>query len=264
MKNLFVILSLGILVASCSKKDNKVTTEVSKSDSLVTKNEFVIDSVRVQDSLVINKNLTAKFDRQLLVFPSIQNKVILDSIYKEFKFDGTSYDANSLKAALMKQMQKSFADNKKSSEEWSPEFKQTWDESSAMKVVSHKDDILTLRYFGSGYSGGAHGYYFENYKTFDLKNNKVISQNDILKNPADASWDKILKAHFDEPEQKEMLLEDKISPNNNFYFNKYKITFVYNQYEITAYAAGVVYITLNFKDIKDQLKPGFIKQYNIK
>ena len=61
-----------------------------------------------------------------------------------------------------------------------------------------------------------------------------------------------------------MLLEDKISPNNNFYFDKDKITFVYNQYEITAYAAGVVYITLNFKDIKDQLKPGFIKQYNIK
>ncbi|PZU87608.1 MAG: hypothetical protein DI529_06725 [Chryseobacterium sp.] len=264
MKNLFVILSLGFLVASCSKKDNKETSEISKSDSLVTKNEFVIDSVRVQDSLVINKNLTAEFNRQLLVFPSIRNKVILDSIYKELKFDGTSYDANSLKAALTKQMQKSFTDTKKSSEEWSPEFKQTWDESSAMKVVSHRDDILTLKYFGSGYSGGAHGYYFENYKAFDLKNNKVISQADIFKNPADANWNKILQNHFDEPEQKEMLLVDKIELNNNFYFDQNKITFVYNQYEITAYAAGVVYITLNFKDIKDQLKPEFVSQYKIK
>ena len=264
MKNLFVILSLGILVASCSKKDNKVTTEVSKSDSLVTKNEFVIDSVRVKDSLVINKNLTAEFDRQLLVFPSIQNKVILDSIYKEFKFDGTSYDANSLKVALTKQMQKSFADTKKSSEEWSPEFKQTWDESSAMKLISNKNNILTLQYSGSGYTGGAHGYYYEHYKNFDLKNNKVISQNDILKNPADASWDKILKAHFDEPEQKEMLLADQIMPNNNFYFDKDKITFVYNQYEITAYAAGVVYISLPLSEIKDKLKPKFLTQYKIK
>ena len=51
--------------------------------------------------------------------------------------------------------------------------------------------------------------------------------------------------------------------DEDYYFDKDKITFVYNQYEITAYAAGVVYITLNFKDIKDQLKPGFIKQYNI-
>ena len=60
-----------------------------------------------------------------------------------------------------------------------------------------------------------------------------------------------------------MMIADKIQLNNNFYFDSQKITFVYNQYEITAYAAGVVYITLNFKDIKDQLKPGFIKQYNI-
>ena len=121
-----------------------------------------------------------------------------------------------------------------------------------------------MQYAGNGYSGGAHGYYFESYKTFDLKNNKVISQNDIFKNPTDATWNKILQNHFDEPEQKEMLLVDTIEPNNNFFFDPDKITFVYNQYEITAYAAGVVYITLNFKDIKDQLKPEFINQYKIK
>jgi hypothetical protein len=61
-----------------------------------------------------------------------------------------------------------------------------------------------------------------------------------------------------------MMLVDKIELNNNFYFDQNKITFVYNQYEITAYAAGVVYITLNFKDIKEQLKPEFISRYKIK
>ena len=133
-----------------------------------------------------------------------------------------------------------------------------------MKLISNQDDVLTLQYAGNGYSGGAHGYYFESYKAFDLKNNKVISQNDIFKNPTDVNWNKILQNHFDEPEQKEMLLVDKIELNNNFFFDQNKITFVYNQYEITAYAAGVVYITLNFKDIKDQLKPEFIQQYKIK
>ena len=48
-----------------------------------------------------------------------------------------------------------------------PDFKQTWDEVSEMKMVSKTDDLLTLKYSASGYSGGAHGYYFENYKTFD-------------------------------------------------------------------------------------------------
>ena len=61
-----------------------------------------------------------------------------------------------------------------------------------------------------------------------------------------------------------MLLVDKIAPNNNFYFDDKKITFVYNQYEITAYAAGVIYITVNFSEIKNLIKPEFLKQYKIK
>lgn len=265
MKKLCIIFSVGVLLTSCSKTENKeININVTKSDSLESKKEFVIDSVRVQDSLVINKNLTASFNKQLLVFPSIENKTVLDSIYKEANVKTSAYDANSLKSFLTQQMQKSFDDTKKSSKEWSPDFKQTWDEMSDMKVVSHNNDVLTLKYSGSGYTGGAHGYYFENYKTLDLKDSKVISQNDIFKNPADSNWDKILKNNFVEKDQKEMMLVDKIELNNNFYFDQNKITFVYNQYEITAYAAGVVYITLNFKDIKEQLKPEFISRYKIK
>jgi len=263
MKNLITILSFGILLFSCNKKEIKETS-TSKSDSTETKKEFVIDSVKVQDSVSINKNLTAYFNKQLLVFSSIKNKIILDSIYKNSTLKTSAYDANSLKNGLNQEMAKYFSKYKEDAVDGIPSFKQTWEESSAMKVVSHQNDILTLQYSGSGYSGGAHGYYFEAYKAFDLKNNKVISQADIFKNPTDANWDKILKNHFDEPEQKEMLLVDKIELNNNFFFDQNKITFAYNQYEITAYAAGVVYITLNFKDIKDQLKPEFIKQYNIK
>jgi len=256
--------SIGFLLASCNKTEVRTETGMANSDSLKTKNSFVIDSVRVEDSLVISKNLTTAFNKQLLVFPSIENKVILDSIYKEALVETKVYDKNSLQADLTRQMQASFAKTKEDSKEWSPDFKQTWDETSWMKVISHRDNVLTLLYSGNGYSGGAHGYYFESYKVFDLNRNVVINQNDILKNPKDPAWDKILKSHFDEPEQKEMLLDDKISPNNNFYFDDKKITFVYNQYEITAYAAGVVYITINFSEINDLLKPEFITQYKIK
>lgn len=264
MKKLIAIFSVGIILVSCTKTEVKNASATDNSDSLQTKKSFVIDSVRVEDSLVVNKNLTTSFNKQLLVFPSIENKVILDSIYKEALVETKSYDATSLKTDLTKQMQKSFAKTKDDSKEWSPEFKQTWDDTSAMKLISHKDNILTLLYSGSGYTGGAHGYYFENYKVFDLNKNMVINQNDILKDSKDPAWDKVLKSHFEEPEQKEMLLEDKIAPNNNFYFDDKKITFVYNQYEITAYAAGVVYISVNFSEIKNLLKPEFIAQYNIK
>lgn len=261
MKNLIAILSFGVLLSSCNKTEN-IKVSSTKSDSIETKKEFAIDSLRVQDSVQVAKTLTLSFEKQILLFPNITNKTILDSIYKPANITSEDYSKKTLTSVLEEFKVASL--KKDESQDYMPESKQTWEESSAMKLVSHDNDILTLQYFGDGYSGGAHGYYFESYKTFDLKNNKVISQNDIFKNPTDVNWNKILQNHFDEPEQKEMLLVDKIELNNNFFFDQNKITFVYNQYEITAYAAGVVYITLNFKDIKDQLKPEFIQQYKIK
>ena len=261
MKNLIAILSFAVLLSSCNKTEN---TKVSstKSDSIETKKEFATDSLRVQDSVQIAKTLTLSFEKQILLFPDITNKTLLDSIYKPANITSPEYSKQALSAVLEKLKAASL--KKDESQDYMPEFKQTWEDMSAMKLISNKDNVLTVQYAGNGYSGGAHGYYFESYKAFDLKNNKVISQNNIFKNPTDANWNKILQNHFDEPEQKEMLLVDKIELNNNFFFDQNKITFVYNQYEITAYAAGVVYITLNFKDIKDQLKPEFIQQYKIK
>lgn len=262
MKKLFAILSIGALLASCSKTENKeINTNNSRNDSLKTEKAFVIDSVRVQDSLQVAKTLTLSFEKKVLVFPDISNKMILDSIYKPANIQSADYSKESLKKILEDFKTKSL--KKDESQEYTPESKQTWEEVSEMKMVSKTDDLLTMKYSGSGYSGGAHGYYFESYKTFDLKNNKVISQNDIFKNPSDANWDKILKNNFKDKDQKEMMIANKIELNNNFFFDKNKITFVYNQYEITAYAAGVVYISMNFKDIKDQLKPEFVSQYKI-
>ena len=61
-------------------------------------------------------------------------------------------------------------------------------------------------------------------------------------------------------EQKEMLLVDNIDLNNNFYFDDKQITFVYNQYEITAYAAGVVEISIPFETVKSELKQSFLER----
>ena len=70
MKKLFAILSIGTLLSSCSKTENKeINTNNSRNDSLKTEKAFVIDSVRVQDSLKVAKTLTLSFEKQVLVFP---------------------------------------------------------------------------------------------------------------------------------------------------------------------------------------------------
>ena len=133
-----------------------------------------------------------------------------------------------------------------------------------MKVFSNQNDILTISYENDGFSGGAHGYYNILFKNFDLKTNAVIQLSDIFKDINKVDWNKILMKNFKNPDQKEMLLVDKIPVNNNFYFDSQNITFVYNQYEITAYAAGVVGISIPFSELKPYLKPEFISRNNIK
>lgn len=263
MKNLVSVLAVTLLLASCEKKTT-ATVKGGTSDSTSVAKELVIDSVRVNDSVSVSKNLTAAFNKKVLVFPGITNKTVLDSIYKNASLETTSFDANGLKTALEKTMKDSFDKTKSGMKDFAPSFKQTWDDTSAMKMISNQDNLLTIQYTASGYTGGAHGYYLESYKTFDLNTNKVLTQNDIFKNPADPAWSNIMMSHFTNKDQKEMLLVDKIPLNNNFYFDNQKITFVYNQYEVAAYAAGVVPITLKFDEIKDKLKPEFLKRFNIK
>lgn len=66
-----------------------------------------------------------------------------------------------------------------------------------MSVFSNQEDMLTIRYTNSGFSGGAHGYYNELYKVFDLKNNKSILLSDVVKNPNDKIWDKLLMQFYE-------------------------------------------------------------------
>ncbi|MCB4235346.1 RsiV family protein [Kaistella anthropi] len=123
------------------------------------------------------------------------------------------------------------------------------------------DDFITIQYTASGYTGGAHGYYNEIYKVFDLKTNKTLQLSDILKVQDAEIWSRILMDHFLkndlEKGQAAALLVKEIPLNNNFYFDKEYLYFLYNQYEIAAYAAGSVLIKIPLSEIKPFLNDEF-------
>ena len=229
---------------------------ISGSSGQATKaQELGIDNfVSVSDSLKINKSLTYYFDAKLPIFDSITDKSLLKSIYAPTKINTDNYSKNGLQKALLELKEQYFSEIKAGDWEW--EWEQNFyviDDNFNMKVLSRKDNFLTIIYTHGGYAGGAHGYYKEIYKMFDLKNNKVVLLENIIKNPENEIWSKILKNRFlaeYEESAVDMLLVDTIPLSDNFYFDKEGITFVYNQYEITAYAAGVIYIQIPFKTIE--------------
>jgi hypothetical protein len=257
MKSPFFSIIFSILsLASCEKSKYNAFPE-SKSDA----NVFLTDSVKVTDSISANKTVSLAYHAQVLVFPAIKNRTLLDSIYTVSDISLREYTAENLRKELNRQKDKFYTQTKTSLEDWSPEFKQTWEQHSYMKLFSTLHHFMIVQYTSDGYTGGAHGYYNEIYKIFDRKKNSTIHLHDVIKNQDKEIWGKILMDHFLKDDvgkgQSEMLLVNRIPLNTNFYFDPNNLYFLYNQYEITAYAAGPVLIKVPFTDIKPFLTTEF-------
>ncbi|WP_304344039.1 RsiV family protein [Chryseobacterium koreense] len=270
MKKIILILSvISTLVLSCNKTGSTQETDAEKTTETTREPQpFTVDSLSVNDSTKINPKITVAFKSKILTFPTLQDKTLLDSIYSYEDLRLDHYDSKSLLTALKKKQENYFKENKEVAKDLPIDYEQTWSENSDMKIFSMEKDLLTIKYTGDGFTGGAHGYYYECYKVFDLKNKKTIQLADVLVAPESDIWKRALWDNFIKNDsgkgQGEMLLVKEISPNNNFYFNEDYLYFLYNQYEIAAYAAGTILIKIPVSDVKVMLKPEFKERMGIK
>lgn len=270
MKNISAVLFLVILsVISCKKAEKSLVEKPEQSPEQITKVDLsATDSVKIVDSLKVSENLTAGFKSTVLVFPNLSNKMLLDSIYAPVNMKLEQYSRENITTELNTQKKAYYDGVKKSLEDWAPDFPQTWEQNSYMKMLSLLNDYITVQYKADGYTGGAHGYYNELYRVYDVKTNKQITLADILKVRDAKIWSRILMDQFLKNDlergQAEMLLVKEIPLNDNFYFDQNNLYFLYNQYEIAAYAAGPVLIKIPYTEIKPFLTQDFRTKLNLK
>lgn len=269
---LILILSLLFWVSSCKKKETEVISV--NTDTTEQPEKFVIDSVAVRDSAKITENLSANYESKMLVFPSIKNKMLLDSIYysdpamNDFSKEG-------MQTFIENDKKEFFTSVKDKSLDFAAEmmYPQKWESSSAMKVISQDENFLQIEYLYSSYEGGAHGNYVFSERVFDLKNNKKLDLKDITTMPQ-AKLEQILTANIDKipsgttdsngvVKNSEMQLVDKIPANSNFHFDDKNLYFHYSPYEIAAYAAGDILIPISWKELEGTLNPEFKKRMKI-
>lgn len=263
MKNYLIALFALSTLINCTKSETK-SAENGDETIEIAEQKFVVDSVSVADSMSLSKNLTADFQKTILVFPGITDKTLLDSIYAKENINLKSYSQSDLKVALDAKMQEYFAENKKVLEDYSPDFEQTWNETSSMKMHSKIDPFLTIKYSGDGYTGGAHGYYYEFYKSYNLEKNTVLQLKDVFSNQDPKIWNDLLVKSFLKENDEEVLFENKIPLTDNFFFDEKTITFIYNQYEIAPYSSGVIIVKVPFSELSSYLNPQFKKDFNLK
>ncbi|WP_426474556.1 RsiV family protein [Chryseobacterium balustinum] len=273
MKNkvVLILFSAAFLLSACKKTESeKVNTKAENKSP----EKFTIDSLKVNDSLKINDKLSVNYTSKVLVFPTLKDKVLLDSIYYD-KTGITDYSKQGLQNFLDKDKTEFYASVKEDSKEWISDIQnpQTWEAGAFMKLISQNDDFLQIEYLHTSYQGGAHDNYSFDARVFDLKNNKKLNLKDITTMPK-ARLEELLMKNIDKipsgttdsdgpVKNSDMLLVDVIPANKDFYFDDKNLYFHYSPYEIAAFAAGDIVIPVSWKELDGTINPEFKKRMKI-
>ncbi|WP_332452462.1 DUF3298 domain-containing protein [Chryseobacterium aquaticum] len=275
MKKTLSILVFSALfaVTSCKKTDSQNNSQSNTSEVKETE-KFVVDSVKISDSVKINNLLSLKYESKMLVFPSIKDKTLLDSIYFDKK-GITDFSKQGLQTFLDKDKNEYFVSVKEKDNDWIADIQhpQNWDTGYFMKLKSNTNDFLQIEYMFSSYEGGAHGNYGFSERVFDLKNNKKLTLKDITTMPK-ARLEALLMKNINTipsgttdsqgaVKNSDMLLLKAIPANENFYFDEKNLYFHYSPYEIAAFAAGDIVIPVSWEELKGTLTPQFKERMKI-
>ncbi|HAO06535.1 MAG TPA: DUF3298 domain-containing protein [Chryseobacterium sp.] len=273
MKNTIAVLALSsfFVFSACKKTERNNINETEAA----APEKFTVDSVKISDSTKLSDSLTVKYTSKMLLFPTVKDKKLLDSIYFTEKNIG-DFSREGLQNYLQKSKNEYFNNIRKDSKDWISDisFSQEWYSDTAMKVRSNTNDYLQIEYFWASYEGGAHDNYGYAERVFDLKNNKKLELKDITSMPKE-KLEALLMKNINktnsgttddkgEVNNSEMLLVDKIPATENFYFDDKNLYFHYSPYEITAFAAGDIIIPVSWTELKGTLTPEFMKRMKIK
>lgn len=102
------------------------------------------------------------------------------------------------------------------------------------------------------YAGAAHGLENDYYINYDVKSGKTITIGQLFSNMA-AVKECINRELSRNQQYKGYLLVDEVPNPENFHVSNYSITFVFNRYEVAAYAAGAVSVEIPFYELSDYM-----------
>jgi Protein of unknown function (DUF3298)/Deacetylase PdaC len=137
----------------------------------------------------------------------------------------------------------------------------TYSSQNDMEILWNKDSLLSIGYYNYSYTGGAHGMYGTATTTYDLKKQQILTYDDVFT----ANSRAILTQELENAYRKkynlsnkttlaEVLLAEKIEPNDNFCLTGTGVLFTYVPYEIASYSEGEIQLFIPFKKIEKILK----------
>lgn len=136
-------------------------------------------------------------------------------------------------------------------------------------LIYNDQNFVVMEVSSHTYLGGAHGMHGSMMVCYDVKDKDVLSLDDILTIDS-VRLQQIVEKNFKlrnklKPNQplSEILFENKLPANDNFYFTHKGLGFIYQPYEVAAYAFGIVDVFIPFADLKQYLKPEFSQRMGL-
>jgi len=134
---------------------------------------------------------------------------------------------------------------------------------SNLSVLCQEGDLLSVRLLSFEYSGGVHGSFGSEVRSFDLRTGRALRFDDIFRPEArqqllpllDRGVRRTLGLSATEP-LREQLLVDKIPVTPNVCLTPGGVLFVYPPYDIAAYALGEVTVFLPLAAVRPLLREG--------
>lgn len=258
MKKYLFLLSLVAFVCSCTDKPTTtddqqkelawgtaalcIENPIAPGDSLCYHIEFKIDTLAGESKLA--KSLS---------------QVIRDSVIV-----GSQWPSTNRQWTIQQAMQ-AFADSTEA--EWKAELAEIYEDRADFRDVlqyyltiegalaeNGNDSILSYQVNTDCYLGGAHGSYVVQYYNFDKKTGKLLNIHDIIPEEAEmfalmAMEEQLCKDWgakdlADLQEKTGITMLGDLYLTNNFLLKKDSIEFLFNQYEIAPYAAGLIGVTV--------------------
>jgi len=250
----FLLLSLTVVLCACPCKKGNEDVENEPAELLwETSALSIIEQIAPDDSLCYQIDLTLDTLAGDSLLARNLAAVLRDSVLLKPR------------CATVEEAMKAFADS--TTADWKAEIAERYDPESdfnqmlqfsyaveGFSLKTNRDDILSYQVTKDYYLGGPHGIYDIHYYNFDKKSGKLVNIRDIV--PADKEkevlkqmeaqlledWD--AKDVAELQEKTGILMLNDLFLTNNFLLKKDSIEFLFNQYEIAPYAAGLISVTI--------------------
>lgn len=253
----FTILSMIFTAITIGCKDEKILKD----------NELSFDTYKIEKKQhLFNDTTKAACNFQLtMIYPDkYPNEEILKKLQKEFIITliGDKYEGLSPKEAANKYESDYIADymSLENIYKEEPDNSGVWmnyEQILDNKILFNKNDFLCYGVNLYTFTGGAHGMSSTVFQVLNLKTATPIKLNDIFE---DRNLDKVgelIKIALAQKLGYNAIskLEDDgyditaIIPTENFYINEKGITWLYNPYEIAAYAVGKSEVLVDYADL---------------